>query len=178
MTDRLPLVIRITAALALSVASIGWVEPDRMPDPTVTLAYVSPCHDHPVCEAPPPPPPPPTTTTQAPAPATTEAPSAAPTAPSGDTGMGSNVEQWRSLVASYFPADQVDTALRVMACESGGNPNAQNPSSGAAGLMQVMPDWAPVFGVSYEALFDPATNLSIAYALYASEGWASQWSCY
>jgi hypothetical protein len=173
-----PLVIRITALLLVLPALIGWVEPDRMPDPTILLAYTSPCRDHPTCVVPPPPPPPPTTTTQAPPPPTTEAPAAAPTVPSGGTDWGAGVEQWRSLVASFFPADQVDTALRIMACESGGDPGAVNPSSGAAGLMQVMPDWAPKFGVSYEALFDPATNLSIAYALYASEGWASQWSCY
>lgn len=87
--------------------------------------------------------------------------------------MGSNVEQWRGLVSAY-PWD-ANTALCLMSYESGGNPNARNPSSGASGLMQVLPSWAPKFGVSTDALFDPVTNLEISYALYADGGWG-HWS--
>lgn len=86
--------------------------------------------------------------------------------PSGvDTGMGGDVEQWRSLVAAYFPAEQVDAALRIMACESGGNPNAYNPS-GASGLMQVLSSWADNFGYAPADLFIPEVNLRIARYLY------------
>ncbi|MEX1208077.1 MAG: hypothetical protein WEE36_05615 [Acidimicrobiia bacterium] len=65
------------------------------------------------------------------------------------------VEQWRSLVGEVFGrwgldqtkcatrdgvefcvGSQVDNALSVMQCESGGNPMARNPSSGASGLFQ------------------------------------------
>lgn len=90
-----------------------------------------------------------------------------------DRGMGPGVEQWRGLVSAY-PWD-TNTALCLMSYESGGNPNARNPSSGASGLMQVLPSWAPKFGVSVDALFDPVVNLEISYALYADGGWG-HWS--
>lgn len=97
--------------------------------------------------------------------------------PSGNTGMGSgNVEQWRGLVEGYF-GSYTDEALRVIACESGGNPNAYNPS-GASGLFQVMPSWQRKFGGD---LFDPANNVRIAKILFddgASRGWRwSHWVC-
>lgn len=91
--------------------------------------------------------------------------------PSGYTGMGSNVEQWRSLVAAYFPADQVDLALVVMSCESGGNPNAFNSAYGASGLMQVLRSWADNFGYVPADLFDPSINLYVASILYYDGGW-------
>ena len=91
------------------------------------------------------------------------------------------VEQWRTLVAAYFPADQVDRALRVMACESGGDPNAYNPS-GASGLMQVLSSWADNFGYRPADLFDPAINLRVARYLWddgearVGNGWV-HWVC-
>ena len=92
-----------------------------------------------------------------------------------NTGMGSDVEQWRSLVVAHFGVELADTALCLMGHESGGNPNAQNPSSGASGLMQVLKSWADDFGVSPDDLFDPATNLSISRSLYDDGGWG-HWS--
>jgi soluble lytic murein transglycosylase-like protein len=85
------------------------------------------------------------------------------------------VERWRDLVAAYFPASEVDTALAVMACESGGDPNAYNPS-GASGLMQVLASWADNFGVLPDQLFDPETNIWIASELWADGGW-THWAC-
>ena len=63
-----------------------------------------------------------------------------PTSPRLGLDRPSGVEQWRSLVAEHFPPEHVDAALTVMACESGGDPGATNPS-GAAGLFQAMPQW-------------------------------------
>jgi len=88
-------------------------------------------------------------------------------------GMGADVERWRALVAVYF--DDVETALCLIAAESGGNPDARNPSSGASGLLQVLPSWASVFGYKSSDLFDPAVNLEISAALYADGGWG-HWS--
>lgn len=97
------------------------------------------------------------------------------------------VEQWRTLVASYFPADQVDTAMRVMACESGGNPLAKNPASSAAGLFQFLQgtwDWVAgelglpsyVQGGPYEpeAAIQAAAWLSTP---APGRGW-QHWVCY
>jgi len=113
--------------------------------------------------------PPPTTTT------TTTAPPVVVTAPA-PASVSSGVEQWRDLVAAWFPADQVDFALAVMACESGGNPSAYNPSS-ASGLFQVKTFWADAYGVSHDALFDPATNVEIAAWIWGTQGGWSHWSC-
>ena len=97
--------------------------------------------------------------------------------PPANTGMGSgNVEEWRPLVTAYFGEGLADTALCLVAAESGGAPGAQNPSSGAAGLFQIMPTvWADHFGVSPDALFDPETNVRIAKGVYDEQGWGA-WS--
>jgi len=94
-----------------------------------------------------------------------------------DSGMGDGVEQWRGLVTAYFGGGLADTALCLMQHESGGNPNAQNSSSGASGLMQVLPSWAGKFGYNESDLFNPDVNLSISKALYDDGGW-SHWSPY
>lgn len=92
------------------------------------------------------------------------------------SGMGTNVEQWRSLVAAYFRAEDVDRALCLMRYESGGNPDAHNPS-GASGLMQIMPFWAASWGLPTSALFDPDTNLRLAAYIRDAQGWDA-WSPY
>lgn len=48
------------------------------------------------------------------------------------------VASWRPLVQQYFPEFLVEEALRVMACESGGNPDAVHPDSDATGLFQFL----------------------------------------
>ena len=53
-----------------------------------------------------------------------------------DAGGLRNVEQWRSTVAQYWPADRVDCALGIIQRESKGNPRAYNSGSNALGLMQ------------------------------------------
>ena len=96
-----------------------------------------------------------------------------PGSPAPYRGMGFDVEQWRPLVATY--PWNVDTALCLMAHESGGNPDAYNSSSGASGLMQVLSSWASVFGYKSSDLFIPQVNLDISYTLYADGGWG-HWS--
>jgi soluble lytic murein transglycosylase-like protein len=86
-------------------------------------------------------------------------------------GMGPGVEQWRSLVAAYF-GDQTDRALCIMAKESGGNPNARNPKTGAAGLFQVMPFWWDHYGGDR---YHPETNIRVASKILAQQGWRA-WS--
>lgn len=112
---------------------------------------------------PPPPPPPP----KAPAPAPAQpAPAPPPRAPNP------GVEAWRSLVAAYFPAENVEIALLVMWCESRGDPGADNPTSTAAGLFQFLQstwDWIAVplgYGTyASGAVYDPTANIHAASAL-------------
>ncbi len=91
-----------------------------------------------------------------------------------------NVERWRGLVGAYFPAPIVNQALSVMEGESQGNPNATNPTSGAAGLFQHMPQyWAErsrSAGVPGANIYDPSANVRVAAWLYKQSNSWSHWS--
>lgn len=91
--------------------------------------------------------------------------------------FSAQVEQWRGLVASIWPASEVDNVLAVMQCESGGNPWAHNTvNEDSRGLLQInVGPGAHTQWASYD-LFDPATNLQLAYQLWQSQGWAP-WTC-
>ena len=79
------------------------------------------------------------------------------------------VEYWRPLVATHFPAELVDDALRVMHCESRGNPDAVNPTSDASGLFQFLDTtWAwvtPQIGLQGRSRFDAEANVAAAWWL-------------
>lgn len=115
-----------------------------------------------------------TTTTRAP---TTTTTTLAPKPKTVVTG----VEQWRPLVAKHFLPGNVETALRVMACESGGNPDAMNRSRTAAGLFQhLLKYWearAEQAGYPGGNIFDPETNIAVSAWLAETHGW-SHWTCY
>ena len=100
----------------------------------------------------------PTTTTKPPStstPTTTKAPSTTtttkPTATSSgyssqwpaDAGGIRDVENWRSTVAKYWRADQVDCVLGIILRESRGDPTAYNSTYGASGLMQHLAKYWP-----------------------------------
>ncbi|HEX2153942.1 MAG TPA: transglycosylase SLT domain-containing protein [Acidimicrobiia bacterium] len=121
-----------------------------------------------------------TTSTVAPSPTTP------PPAPVSGGDFPPAVERWRPLVSTYFPAALVDGALAVMKCESGGDPEAYNPYSGASGLFQFLPStWAtvsPGAGFGGMSVFDAEANIGTAawlsdyYAGRGSSPWAP-WTC-
>jgi len=134
----------------------------------------------------------PTTTTSPPgAPPTTQPPTTTTPTTSGGGGGGPwnhppAVEQWRSLVQQHFPASRVEEALRIMDCESNGDPNAYNPYSGASGLFQFLPStWAstaPKAGYAGASVFDPEANTASAAWLGSryeelGEYFWQAWSC-
>lgn len=95
-----------------------------------------------------------------------------------------NVEQWRPLVAQFFRPENVEAALRVLGCESQGNPWADNPSSTAAGLFQFLRStWdrvaVPLGYGSYDsgAVYDPVANVHAASVLSQGGSTWSQWAC-
>ncbi len=94
------------------------------------------------------------------------------------------VEQWRSLVATYFRPGDVDRALRIMACESGGNPNIMhdfsNPAS-ASGLFQHLGKYwvrrSAAAGFAGASIFDPTANVATAAWLRDQPGGWLHWVC-
>ena len=131
-----------------------------------------------------------TTTTASPSTTSTTSPSnTTTTTTSGGGGPWVHppaVEQWRSLLEQYFPTSRVEEALRIIDCESNGDPNAYNPYSDASGLFQFLPStWATTAGPAGfpgASPFDPVANIGSAAYLgnhYEELGlyfWAP-WNC-
>lgn len=70
---------------------------------------------------------------------------------------------WRHLVARYDW--NVDTACRILVCESKGDPSARNRRSTATGLFQIL--GGPT---------DAERNVAQAYAMWRARGW-QPWVC-
>ena len=92
----------------------------------------------------------------------------------GFEGQHAEVAQWRPLVAEYFPAEEVGTALCIMYGESRGNPNAAS-GTGAEGLMQVLQYWKGPAGVTDH--FDVNQNMHAARYVWDIQGWRA-WNVY
>ncbi|MGA9595203.1 MAG: hypothetical protein WBV06_03540 [Acidimicrobiia bacterium] len=90
------------------------------------------------------------------------------------------VERWRPVVALYFPEDRVEWALRIIECESHGDPNAKNPHSSASGLFQhlarLWPGRAARAGFAGADVFDGYANIAVA-AWLLEHGGTSNWVC-
>lgn len=92
----------------------------------------------------------------------------------------SGVGAFEGLIQTYFEPEWWPWARRVMACESGGNPNAVNPTSGAAGLFQHLPSYWPgraaAAGFPGASPFNPEANIA-ASAYLLRTGGPGHWVC-
>ena len=92
-----------------------------------------------------------------------------------------SAEQWRLLVEKYFQPKDVQTAMTVLQCESGGNPDAKNRHSSASGLFQHLGRYwterSAKAGWGGADIFDPEANIAVAAWLKSVTGWGS-WTCY
>lgn len=84
--------------------------------------------------------------------------------------------QVRSLVAEYFKAEDVNTAVRIAWCESRFDPEAVNLRTGAVGLFQHLPQYWEERAVSAgfpgaEATDPRASTAAAAWAVYDGAGW-------
>ncbi len=90
------------------------------------------------------------------------------------------VERWRPLVAENFFPEDVPWAMRVLHCESTGDPDAKNPRSTASGLFQhlasLWPKRSVAAGWAGADVFDPEANVAVAAWLYYLDG-PSHWVC-
>jgi soluble lytic murein transglycosylase-like protein len=90
------------------------------------------------------------------------------------------VERWRGLVDRYFTGQgESQRALAIIRCESVGDPDAVNPTSGTAGLFQHRPRyWAArsaAAGWAGADVYDPEANVAVAAWLVHTSGW-QHWS--
>jgi soluble lytic murein transglycosylase-like protein len=101
-----------------------------------------------------------------------ELPASPPPPPVAAT-AGSGVD---AILAAFAGHPALGWALRVAACESGFNPNAVNPYSGASGLFQFLPStWRTTpFGNAY--IFDPMAQALAARWMY-DNGRVGEWVC-
>lgn len=84
------------------------------------------------------------------------------------------------LVELFFEQDDVDRALEIVNCESGGDPFAKNPTSTASGLFQHLASmWeerSRLAGWAGADVFDPVANVAVAaWLTYERGGW-SHWN--
>ena len=83
----------------------------------------------------------------------------------------------RSAPVSSSGASGYSIPSYIVRCESGGNWNAVNPSSGAGGAYQILPStWSSYGGSGSPSSASPAEQSRIAAKIYAASG-ASAWSC-
>ena len=90
-----------------------------------------------------------------------------PTPAAPAVSVPSQSQDWRTLVCTYDW--DCAWALAVIACESGGNPNAYNPSGPYVGLFQVLDPSG--------SLLNPAANVAAAYSMYLRQGSAPWPNC-
>lgn len=99
-----------------------------------------------------------------------------------------NVEQWRetvtqAILANGGPITDVPRFLRILECESRGDPNAYNAASGASGLMQHLERYWPAradkAGYTNASPFNAEANIhTSAWLIYrATGGGWSHWVC-
>ena len=103
------------------------------------------------------------------APAVSHAPAHTPPSSSG----GSVQNQIRAVFGRYSSA-----ALAIAACESGYNPGAYNPSSGASGVFQFLRStWASTSYAGYSP-FNAWANIHAAYQVFQRDGYSwREWQC-
>ena len=120
-------------------------------------------------------------TTPTPAPT----PTVRPTPVTSEAIYEPEVERWRATVVEalqeYGLEEEEKTFMRVLWCESRGDPDAKNPESGASGLMQHIPSYWPdratAAGFHKASPFDPIANIYASVWLLDLGGW-SHWECY
>lgn len=86
------------------------------------------------------------------------------------TTTGRCAEWYAMALAAGFTHEEWVRLAPIMYRESRCQPTAYN-RSGASGLLQIMPMWAPHCGVTRSQLFDASTNLRCGVHILRVQGW-------
>ena len=104
--------------------------------------------------------------------------------PRWDAPLPSVVTRWSQLASDAFNATcapwVLEEALTVAACESVGDPNAYNGSTGVSGLWQIHPLWHHLLddlGFEGVSVFDPHANAALAAYIWRTQGGWAAWAC-
>lgn len=80
-------------------------------------------------------------------------------------------EWYDTAIEAGWTPEEWPTVARIMRAESNCLPTADNGSSTARGLMQILAMWTDDCGITYEQLHDPALNLRCARHIQHVGGW-------
>jgi hypothetical protein len=101
------------------------------------------------------------------------APTPVPQAPVTGGSSGS-VE---SIIDQVF-GSYTSGAINVASCESGLNPAATNPASGAAGLFQILPSTFNTTSEAGNSPYDAYANTVAAHDIFVRDGYSwREWAC-
>ena len=77
------------------------------------------------------------------------------------------------MVEHFWDEPHTSRMLRIMACESKGDPRAFNGRTGVKGLFQIHPLWQKPWPGDY---YDPWTNAAVAFQVWREQGYRA-WAC-
>ncbi len=89
-----------------------------------------------------------------------------------------DAEALRDIIRSVFPPGEVETALRIVACESNWNPAAISWNGTSYGLLQIWQGHAWRWPDFWESWMNPYRNVEYAYELYLESGGWGPWNCW
>ncbi len=92
------------------------------------------------------------------------------------------VERWRSLIEAHFLPGDVEKGIAVIACESSGDPLAENKISSARGLWQHLGKYWELrsrqAGIEGASTWDPeASTIVAAWLVYSTGNSWDHWTC-
>jgi soluble lytic murein transglycosylase-like protein len=93
--------------------------------------------------------------------------------------VSTGAEYWRPLIEAHFSPANVPWAMRVMTCESKGDPSAQNSRSSAGGLFQFIDSTWAATPYGHLSKYDPEANIAAAAWLLEVPSWGGpkHWAC-
>lgn len=100
-----------------------------------------------------------------------------PLPPAPASGVLSDGQLAELLSEAGWPSELHATAIRIIRCESGGDPTAVNWAGPYRGLLQILDSNFAIASIPESLWLDPLTNLRMGYILYQRAGGFGPWGC-